>query len=61
MVSLFSEIWKGDLDFSLPNKYLFSRQKLYVFVSTVLFQLAEIPNWSSFLNASVSGGLKIFD
>ena len=39
---------------------LFLRQKLCVFVSVVPFQLVEITNWFSFLNASFNCGLKIF-
>ena len=33
---------------------LFSRQKLRLFVSVVLFQVVEIANWFSFLNSSFS-------
>ena len=39
---------------------LFSRQKLCVLVSVVLFRLIKVANWLLFLNASFRGGLKMF-
>ena len=58
-----ARIFYGILMVILPQSSavsLFSRQKLCVFVSVVPFQLVKIASWFSFLNASFSGGLKIF-